>query len=85
LTDVNLKTHGTLIRNKMRPECGARGAFEELDDVRRGHDSGHAVAVKFHDELPGRGRGMASSPTLPIPGRDFIQNKIATEAQSSQR
>jgi hypothetical protein len=39
----------------------ARGAFQKLDDVRRGHDGGHAVAVKFHDVRHVRGDGQLAN------------------------
>lgn len=48
MANVNFKTHGTFVGIKVWREQMARGAFEELDDVRRGDDGGHAVASKFH-------------------------------------
>jgi hypothetical protein len=43
---------------EVRRKRVARGAFEELNDVRRGHDGGHAVAVKFHGMFHVRGNGQ---------------------------
>ena len=58
MADVNFETHGTLIGFEMRGESLACGAFEKLNDVRRGDDGGHAVAVKFHGMAHVRGDGQ---------------------------
>ena len=51
MANINFKPHGTLISLEMQREQMTRRAFKELDDVRRRHDGGHAVAVKFHGML----------------------------------
>ncbi len=58
VADINLKAHGSFVGFEMGRERVARGAFEKLDDVRRGDDSGHAVAMKFHGVLHVRGNGQ---------------------------
>jgi hypothetical protein len=58
VADVYLDAHGTLVRVQMRREDVPRGAFKKLDEVRRGDDGRHAVAVKFHGVLQVRGNGQ---------------------------
>jgi hypothetical protein len=58
VADVQLDAHGTLVGVEMRGDGLARGAFEKADEVRRGHDGGHAVAVKFHGMFHVRENGQ---------------------------
>ena len=58
VADIKLEADGTFIGVEMRVKRVARGALEKLEDVWRGHDCGHAVAVKFHGVLHVGGNGQ---------------------------